>query len=327
MPTHTSLRGLSTIGEAGLSAQLEYNVLYFLQWGLLGLGAFATVERSQASASGFYGGDMSRLRLSEDPNYSGGQVWEGFRKDWVWETGIECSTQPIRVSGVWVNGTFHPTSGVGSYAHHVDYPNGRVVFNSPLPSSATVQASFSYRYVHLAHSDSPWWLHAHSESLRVDNSHFLQTGSGAWAVPAERRLQLPAIIVEPVTNFHQASIKPLALGGGRTVQQDIRLNILAETPADRNALHDLLVDQWEKRIHAFDLNRAVAATGLPLDYKGSPLEGPRMYPDMVKPYTEGPYHYGYNQIRVAETKSSEVDNEVYGLYAAIVRWTCEMDRP
>jgi hypothetical protein len=322
VPTHTSFHGFANVGDAGLSDQLKQNVLAFLEWGFLGLGAWETVERS---ASGVYGGDLSRLRLGEDPNYASGQVWEGFRKDWVWETGVECSYQPIRVSGVWVNGTFHPATGVGAYAHAVDYPNGRVVFTTAIATSSVVQASYSYRWVQAVPGDVPWWMGAQTNSLRADSPHFLQTGSGDWSVLPQNRMQLPAIVVEAVPNFHNASVRPLALGGGRTVRQDVRLSILAETPHDRDKIHDILTQQWSKRLHAFDIDRVVAATGYPLDADGSPLSGPRMYPDLVKPYTEG--GHGYNQITIADVRSAEIEPGVYGLYGARVTWSCEMDLP
>lgn len=144
MGSAESFKGVNNLGDSLLSDQLESNLFAWCTWSSLGIGAFANIT---LPASGAYGGTPSLLRLSEDPNYQSGQVWEGFRKDWVWETGVNYAYQPIRVSGVYVNGTFQPVTGTGTYAHTIDYPAGQVVFNNPISPSSNVQCEFSYRTV------------------------------------------------------------------------------------------------------------------------------------------------------------------------------------
>jgi hypothetical protein len=189
MPTHTNFRDVSHVSDPLLSDQLESNWALFIQWALLGVGGFQNVEKSQ---SGCYGADLSRLRPVTDPYLGSGLVWEGFRKDWVWETGVEYPLQPIRVSGVYVNESFLPlASGVV-----VDYPNGRVTLPSAVAVTSTVKAAHSYRLFQVSTADAPFWNQVQTRSLRPDDPQFLQNGSGAWDPHPGMRTQLPAVVVE-----------------------------------------------------------------------------------------------------------------------------------
>ena len=89
--------------------------------------------------SGAWGGDFATLRPVEDFSYTLGQVWEAARKDWVWETGSSLLLATIRLIflGVYVNGALKET-GDATYAHHYNYPLGRVIFDNPLFQQPTV---------------------------------------------------------------------------------------------------------------------------------------------------------------------------------------------
>lgn len=321
MPDHTRLKGITEYGQYQLSATIQTNINHFLNWALLGIGAFSTVERATQTASGAYGGDLSRLRLSEDPNYEVGQVWEGFRRDWVWETGVEYGTQPIRVSGVWVNSTFYSAAATGTYAHAVDYPNGRIIFTNPIPSGATVQASYSYRAVHIADADTPWWRQFQTDSMRADNPHFLQYGSGDWSVSSPNRVQLPAVVVDAIPKVEKR--KGTALGGGQDVGQEVCLYVIAQTPYECKHLHDILVRQEEKRLNLYDLDKVAQSGVYPLNADGDVNPSGLMYPDLLTP--EG---YGWRQMRIVRSSSRPISrDEAGGLYPAVVEWTCEVTVP
>ena len=106
MPTYTSLKFIDSVGKTTLSQQLQDNLVEFFSWGLIDKGGFFNVN---IPAVGLYGGNKHQLRLVDDPNYTAGQVWEGYRNNWVWESGLSTSTQPIAVSGVFVGfGLFNP---------------------------------------------------------------------------------------------------------------------------------------------------------------------------------------------------------------------------
>lgn len=320
MPTHTSFHNVSEIGRALLSEQLETNLTSWFNWCFLGIGGFFNVR---VPTSGYFGGDMHRLRRVEDPYYQAGQVWQGFRHDWVWETGVEYPQQPIRVSGVYVNSAFYPSSTTGAYKHHVNYPLGRVVFDSPISPTSLVACEYSYRYVQFTTPNVPWWREIQQDSFRVDDSQFGQVGSGAWAMLAQNRIQLPAVVVEVQPN---AKRKGLQLGGGDIVSQDVVFHVIAETPWDRNQLHDTITFQWQKRIIAFEKNWMADSGCYPLDENGTPVSGAKMYPDLVKATGEG--GFGWQQIRFKEFTGFPVPKEVTApLYVCKVRGTFEIDMP
>ncbi len=306
MSTSTTLRGSPDVGRALESDQIETNVISFLQWGLLAFLATGSALVYQ-----------SRLRLVDDPNYTRGQVWEGFRKDWVWESGVEHTEQPIRVSGAYVNGSFRPlASGVS-----VDYPNGRIVFTSAIAATSTVTANFTYRLYQVHPGDHEAFRQLQSRSFRVDDGHFLQSGSGAWNVLAQNRVQMPAVFVQAIPN---GSRKPKQIGGGDILMQDVVCHVVTEEPFHRGWMHDVLVGQKEKRISGFDKNLMLDADAFPLDFNGSPTGSGRMYPDLIKPTGQGGFEW--SQIRVADTKGQDfglVGNVQY----STVKLRLEIDRP
>ena len=107
---HTQLANLTNAQDATLSNVLLDNLVNFYDWGFLDRGSFFNIKIPQ---SGIYGGDRHKLRLVDDPNYSDGQVWEGYRQNWVWESGISATaTQPTRISGIFVDNTFYATGNL-----------------------------------------------------------------------------------------------------------------------------------------------------------------------------------------------------------------------
>ena len=114
----TLFKGVTSIQKDNLTNNLLLGTQDFLSWGFLNIGGFQNITRSPA-VSGSYGrtSDRFRLRNSDDPSYEEGQVWEGFRNDWVWESGFKHNdTKPIPVSGVWVDGYFYSPSDA-TYSH------------------------------------------------------------------------------------------------------------------------------------------------------------------------------------------------------------------
>jgi hypothetical protein len=287
MATHTTLKGEPQVGESQLSDQLEANLYNWLQWSTLGAGGFINIR---IPTSGAWGGNFERLRLVEDPNYTDGQVWEGVRRDWVWETGIErvASQQPIRVSGVFVNGSFHSPSDTGGYSHHIDYPNGRVVFDVAVNPSSVVTCEHTQRLFQFHTADAPWWRQVQADSFRVEDPQFLQFGSGVWDTLSENRVQLPAVVVESDTHCEAVGWQ---LGGGEIMRQDVVFHVLAEDRFYYKWAHDVLCRQVNKNIKSFDKNGLLAADAWPLGPDGSPRPSGKMYPDLVKPTGEAGFFW------------------------------------
>ena len=244
---YTKFNKVSHIGNTLLSSEIENNMKWFLDWAFLGIGGWSNVTMP---TSGAFGGTFDTLRLVNDPSYSNGQVWEGARKDWVWETGSSYEGHdPIQISGVYVNGVLKGT-GDATYGHHYNYPLGRVVFDNPISTSDTVKVEYSYRNVQVYVADeAPWWDELQYNSLRVDDAYYSSTGSGSWGILANHRVQMPAIVLETVP---RRRFKPYQLGDtSQFVQQDIVFHIVGENRWWRNQLVDILSYQIDSQVWLF----------------------------------------------------------------------------
>ncbi len=313
----TSLKGTNAFGDYQFSEQIEANVMSYLDWGLLTIGGYFNIS---IPASGAYGGDQSRLRMAVDPNYTNGQVWESFRSNWVWESGVNIkgawSEQPLQASGVTVNSTFHHKSVVGAFSHTLNFPNGRVVFNTAIATSSTVQTTFSYRWTLIRSTHSQEFRQLMFGSMRVDDDNFLQTGSGNWSQHPSTRVQMPAVFVEVMGN---REFTGLQLGGGQIITQDVVFHIFCENKWDRDKLVDIIANQNRTAIHLFDLKGIADASRFPLDALGSISSGALTYPDLITDYLW----------RKAFIIDANVQNVVstLPLHRGQVRWSLEVDMP
>lgn len=310
----TQLRGITNVNEIMLNQSLNYSVRAFYNWGLLGIGAFWNVN---IPTSGVYGGDFSRLRPVNDPYYDFGQVWETPRTNWVYESGVNYSVQPISISGVWVNGSFYG-SGDSTYSHNLDYVLGRIIFDNPVDSSNTIQMNYSFKWVSFHEADSEWFKEIMYDTMRVDAPDMFSVGSGSYEILSRSRVQLPAIIVE---NIPKRNYKPLQLGGGQTIYQDLAFNIITETKADRDKLLDIIGNQNNISIGILDYTN-ILNSGV------FPLNGDNAINQNGLPYT---YFLTNNtfyskKARFIDTSFINIGT-VAGLYVAIVKTTCEIDMP
>jgi hypothetical protein len=303
---------ITQIGETLLTSQLESNLKTYLDWGLLEVGSFSNVS---VPTVGAYGGSFDRLRLVDDPQYNLGQVWEGARKDWVWETGLDYSIQPTDITGVFVGGTHYGT-GDATYGHHYNYPLGRVVFDSAINQDSVVQVNHAYRNVQTYIADqAPWWDELQYDSFRVDDSTFNQTGSGNWQILANHRVQLPAVVVEAVP---RRTFKPYQQGSvSNFVYQDVLFHIMAESRWWRNQLIDVISLEKDRTIWLYDNNLVASATGYPLDHRGMKTSNPIMYSELVESYR-------FKRARFFNMVVTEMSSPTSRLHRGTVRATFEI---
>lgn len=303
---------VSQIGETLLTSQLESNIKSYLDWGLLEVGGFSNVS---VPTSGAFGGTFDKLRLVDDPSYVQGQVWEGARKDWVWESGIEYDTQPNGLSGVYVNNVFYGT-GDATYGHHYNYPLGRVVFGSAIPVTSNVQMEYSYRNVQVYIADqAPWWDQVQYDSYRVDDSTLYDVGSGNWQILSNNRVQLPSVIVEATS---RRNFKPYEMGTvGNYVYTDVLFHILAESRWWRNQLVDVISLEKDRTIWLYDNNEVANITGYPLDHRGMVVSNPIMYPTLVDSYR-------FKMARFFNMAVTEMESPTSRMHRATVRATFEI---
>tara|TARA_B100000519_G_C14248266_1_gene441011 strand:+ start:1512 stop:2540 length:1029 start_codon:yes stop_codon:yes gene_type:complete len=340
MQDHTRLNKIENIGDSTLSPLMQDNVIEFFDWAIINAGGFYNVE---IPTSGHYGGDKHKLRLVDDPRYNSGQVWEGFRSNWVWQSGLASATQPNTitkvkpdagtypnaknypgVSGIFVDGNFQPASGAGTYAYHIDYPNGRVVFDTAISTTSTVTAEFSHKWVDVIRANSDFFREVQYRSFRADGD-FTLTGSGDYSQLAENRLQLPVIAVEMVQG---RNLEPYALGTmTHYVNTDVLFHVMAEEDYTRDKLLDIVSLQEEKTILMFDSDRIGRNDAFPLDYRGMVKNDALRYPELVKPSGESGYRYGgvsgsVMTFKEATVQVSDAFNE--NLYHGVVRMNTEV---
>jgi len=278
----TYLKGFTSFGDATITADIRENLISWLDYGLIEKSGYINV---QIPTVGYYGGSEHQLRVVDDPRYTYGQVWEGFRSNWVWESGLGALTSTDNaypgVSGVYVGGDFYPTSATGTYAHYINHPLGRVIFDTAIDTDATVTCEYSYKYVNVVQADGlEWFKQVQKNSERADNSNFINN-SGEWAILGDNRLQLPAIGVELINS---RKMTPYALGGGQTIFTDFLFHCVAEDVYTRDHLIDIVTMQNQKVLKAYDLDQIATNNAFPLDYRGVPVSGALQYPDLLSTY-------------------------------------------
>lgn len=305
--TNTQFKSISKGGKRLFMNELETNLKMFLDWSFLQIGQFSNVS---VPTSGQYGGDFSTLRSVTDPQFTNGRVWEGVRKEWVWETGIDFAVQPNAITGVSVNNV-NTTTG-----YTINHPLGRIVFDTAIATTASVKLRHSYRNVQVFKSDdAPWFRELQYGSYRADDTHFTQTTKGEWAIGGHKRVQLPAIIIECVPRGYST---PYEMGNGlaQIMYQDVLFHIIAENGFDRNNLADTLRAQQDLNITLYNTDDVIASGDYPLDYKGSLTGAGKMYPTLVSTYP-------WEKCRWKSVVLSEVESPNPLLHEATVRVTFE----
>lgn len=313
-----ALRNLTYFGESTISDNIETNLIYWLNYNLLNTGAFFNIN---ISTSGSYGGEFSRLRLSNDRNYTSGQVWESPRKQWVWQSSIESSVQPISISGLFVNNIFRPSSGIGPYSFEIDYPNGRVIFNNAIPTTSVVKMEYSFNYFQLYNSDNPWWLDLQRNSFRIDDSSFLISSSGFWAKPPQKRIQMPAIVVQATPEMKKI---PYNIGNLDCFhEQDFRFYILTESNRDLKWVIDMITGQNEQLHPAFDTNKLWLSGVYPIDMENGSLNvATSNYPTLIDDFPLNNV-WSFKKFRGTYTDGIVGQNSNRPLFTAMIQATIE----
>jgi len=316
--SYLNLKGFDTVFDNTLGNEIQDNLVEFFDWALLEKGNYQNVTLGELSPNN---NDYSKLRISSNPNYPSGMAWEGFRQNWIWQSGISFSPPPIvgsdnaipGISGVYVDDAYYPSSTSGDYAHKVDYYNGRIIFDNPISTGSKVQAEYSYKYINIIYANNlPWLREIQYKSLDFPAS-FNSNDKGEFTIPSENRVQLPAIAIEVVP---KRTMRGYQLGGGQWVDTDVIFHCLAEDAFTRNKLVDIISLQNEKTIWMFDSNKIANSGDFPLDYRGVPVSDALRYPDLVDTYFKGKMRFKNSTVQNMDVINSN-------FYAGIVRMTIE----
>jgi hypothetical protein len=215
-----------------------------------------------------------------------------------------------------VNNTGYPSSD-STYGWYIDYPLGRVVFDTAISTDYEVQSEYSYRYIQIYRADDvPWFRELQFASLQPGDGYFSQVGSGEWEMGSNHRVQLPCIIIESIP---KGNTKGYELGNDALIiNQDILFHVLAENRQDRNNIIDVLRQQSDKTIWLFNSNTVAQTGAFPLDYRGM-LTGTLMYPDLVA--EDG---YRWKSCTFNNNNISNIESIHPNLYEGVVRSTIEV---
>jgi len=309
---NTTFKNINNIGQDLLLNILESNFKTYLDWAFLNIGAWFDVS---VGGSGIYGTNQhGKLILVDDPAYNEGEVWQSIRKDWVWETGVVFSSgSPVDISGVYVDDTFVPYSS-GDFT--IDYPLGRIIFDTAVDTDSDIELNYSYRYVQTYRAnDSPWFNVLQFASYETNNTDIVRTEDGDWSIGGQHRIQMPAIVIE---SLPKSRSRPYEIGNNNLIiEQDIAFHVLAENKNDRNKLLDILRLQQDSVIVLYNTNTIAQNDLYPLDYNGDRKNSPIMYPDMVS-------QYGWRKCWIKNVNLFEIESVHPSLYMGMVRATVEI---
>lgn len=310
---YTTFKGVNNISDDFLLNILESNFKIFFDWAFLNIGSWFDANIDEYN---FYGStnQHSTLIPVNDPSYNSGQVWQGIRKDWVWESGISFSgTSPIEITGIFVNNTYYDHNN-GDFT--INYPEGRIIFDSAISTSSSVKVNYSYRNIQTYRSsDSPWFSTIQYGSFNTSNPDITKTEDGDWSISGNHRIQLPAIVIESVPRSRS---RPFELGNDNLlIEQDIAFYVLAENKNDRNKLLDILRLQQDSTIWLYNTNTLAKDDNFPLDYNGDLKNSPLMYPNIVN-------QYKWRKCWIKNVSLFEIDSVHPNFHQGLARATIEI---
>jgi len=266
------------MARQGRKSLLESNIQFWLENKMLTEGLYRNISEAQVD---FYARDLSLLLpVTSDPDYQDGQVWQSAFKNWVYESGIvpvqTGIVPPTLVSGVTVNGTFYPDSTVGGFAHFVDFPNGRIIFNSPISTASIVRTSFAYKEVTVGFAEE---LDNERMDLLIETAiKDNPRQSGVQSYPSRDNRTLPAIWIDVLRRENDGYEL-----GSKSLVSDFYgvLHIWARDRWMRNIVEDILNDAHRDVLLGIDFNSAP----FPLLHRGRRNPAWSKYSDYANVYS------------------------------------------
>lgn len=278
MPNYTKFNGITDVYRPSFIEQVYTNLIDFFNYGLLEAGGYIDIQIDPDDPT-----NDATLTPVHVPGIADGKIWQASYRQWVWEDGLESTRQPIPISGIHVNNTFYTSNTVGTYKHYMNYPEGRVVFDNPIPTSSLVQVNYSSRWPLIYSENVPWFRDVVFDSLLYelpeDDSPM---PSGVMALLENHQISLPAIFIESVSS---RKLVPKQLGDvSQYVHQDFLFHVIATNPNDKNMLVDVISLQKDKTIYLYDCYEVLLADKRPLDWRGSKRIGAMTYPELIEQF-------------------------------------------
>lgn len=309
----TTFNHVEHIGQKYNISILEDNIKSFLDWGFLNIGGFINVS---IPSSGIVGGNFHQCRPVAEPGSLANRVWEAPRKDWVHESGVSFSgMNPTAISGIYLNNTFLPgPTGNATYSYYLDYPNGRINFNKSVSSTSRVELEYSYRYVQTYKAnETVWWKELQTETYNPSTFK----NNPDYSITSNHRVQTPAIIIETVA---RTVLTPYELGTTQNIiTQDVLLHIFTENPAQRNSLVEILIEQKDKSLNLYNINKVVKNNFNSLNYRGEINPSGLNYNQL-----SNDLNYIIKRAFIKKAELAELNTFTNSLYNAILRWSVEI---
>lgn len=307
---------VDTIGDNYLLNQLEDNLKAFLDWGFLHIGGYINIH---SPSSGLYGGEFSQLKPIDKPGLSPGRVWQTYKKDLIYESGIIFNNGLIsNISGVTINSSFYPApTGSGNVGYTINYPLGEITFNSPQNSSNKISLNYAHRWCQVYKSSTnPYWVELQQYTYQP-NPQIDQKTKGEYNLSANHRIQTPCIIIEPIARSYS---KPYQLGAHDfIIDQDVLLHIFTDNAFDKNKIADIIRLQKDKTIWLYDTNKVVKNNVYPLRYNGSINPSGLSYANLVN----NP-DYRWHKCYFREIDFFEMESRNKNLYWCTIRLTAQV---
>ena len=255
-----NLDSFNFYGDYTLEDYIERNVIDFLNYGFLEVGAFYNVPTGQIN---WLGQDESRLRPVIAPHITGNTVYAGYNKNWVWESGISFKysggNQPIIPSGIYFNGVYVPyNSTVSGISYFIDFTQGSVFFGPAVANGTTVQVGHAVRAIQIESIDSYSYRNLNTYWNRAENNP-----SGTFNIS---QAHLPAIFI----GLDSYGTKPQELGSrSKFASAKLHFEVFARNPTELRKICDTLYYLESKAITLYNLSRV----GKPLNYRGERVSG------------------------------------------------------
>lgn len=284
---HLKFKGVCHFATTDLINNIELNLKLRFDWCFLQAGAFLNVSKDMAGPLSV--GDWSSLKCVDGVGYK----WISVRKEWVYEDityiDIDGGTNTPTVPQIYIDNILQ----VSGYT--INYPEGMVIFDAPVSISASVQASYSYRYVQTYISkEAPWWQELQQNSFNLNDMHFTQSDCGDWSIGTEHRIQMPTVIIDSIPI---GSLSGYSLGESkRKATQVVLFHVFAEDKSTRNKIVDIVRMQGDTAICSFDANYAAIDSALPLSCGGDPTG--MDYSELITNYPSSSIWIGSPNVRM-----------------------------
>lgn len=259
----SNLDGIQYYGDHTLEHILTHNVIQFMRYGLLEIGAYYNVTTGMVGPNGQ---DHSRLHPVGVTGLTPYTVYAGAKPDWVHESftvkssGVATAIIP---SGILFNGTFVATgTAVSGTGYYIDFSRGQVVFNNPVPSGSVVQCPHSDRWVSVYPKESQEYY-----KLVSSLDWFGTAGSSGVSLSAEQKAYMPCLFIS-VPSYD--TIRGMHLGSrAKVANAQICFDIFATNGNERAILQDVCYFLETKPLPILDYKSAPRA----LNYQGQLVSG------------------------------------------------------